>query len=443
MTTLAASRSHIQRLAIVLALFVGLAWVLGEFVGSSEVYIMQAVVIVGLLGMLSLVIFWLAARSDPEGPTLFAILFVSFALKLAAAYYRSVSGLFADAYAYYNAGIGIAVQLARGEWPELSRYAGTGLMRLAAGVALFLAGDTFLGVTFLWAWFALIGMLLFYKAFVTAFPEGNRRLYLFLVLLFPSLLLWTGSLGKDAPMMFFGGMAAYGLARSRRALGLAGVGLLVAGIVGMFALRPHMGAALTVAVGASFVIHPVSAGRMIPAVRLTTLVMFGAVAIAVAIVGSRLVGLEGLELGEIQAFIGERQGALTGQRHVLASGEAGASAFTPVDTRSPVGLAILIPTVLFRPFPWEAHNRNALITSLEGLGLMALVVYRFRSVRAAILGAAQNPFLLTSVLYVLVVIYLFSAFANFGIIARQRVQIFPFVFMWIAYLAQDRRPEGT
>ncbi len=437
MTTLAASRSHIQRLVIVLALFVGLAWGVGGFVGSSEVDVVQAVLIVGLLGILSLVVFWLAARSDPEGTTLFVVLFVSFALKLAASYYRAATGLFADAHVYYNAGVGIAVQLARGEWPELSRYAGTGLMRLAAGVALFVAGDTFLGVTFLWAWFALIGMLLFYKAFVTAFPDGNRRLYLFLVLLFPSLLLWTGSLGKDAPMMFFGGMAAYGLARSRRALGIAGVGLLVAGIAGMFALRPHMGAALTVAVGASFVIHPVSAGRMTPAVRLTTLVTFGAVAIVVAIVGSRLVGLESLELGDIQEFIGARQG------HLSAVGESGASAFTPVDTKSPLGLAILIPTVLFRPFPWEAHNRNALITSLEGLCLIALMGYRFRSVRAAIVGAAQNPFLLTSVLYVLGVIYLFSAFANFGIIARQRVQIFPFVFMWIAYLAQDRRPEGN
>ena len=440
MTTLVASRSHIQRLAVVVALFVGLAWVLGEFVGSTEGYIMQAVVIVGLLGMLSLVIFWLAARSDPEGPTLFAVLFVSFALKLTAAYYRSVSGLFADAYAYYHAGRGIAAQLAGGEWPELSSYTGTNLMRLAAGVALFGAGDTFLGVTFLWAWFALIGMLLFYKAFVTAFPEGNRRLYLFLVLLYPSLLLWTGSLGKDAPMMFFGGMAAYGLARSRRALGIGGLALLVAGIAGMFALRPHMGAALTVAVGASFVIHPVRAGAMTPAVRLTTLVAFGAVAIVVAIIGSRLVGLESLELGDIQAFIGGRQGG--GQRHLLGVGEAGASAFTPVDTRSPLGLAILIPTVLFRPFPWEVHNQNALITSLEGLGLMALIVYRFRSVRAAILGAAQNPFLLTSVLYALMVIYVFSALANFGLIARQRVQIFPYVFMWIAYLAQGRRSEG-
>ena len=83
----------------------------------------------------------------------------------------------------------------------------------------------------------------------------------------------------------------------------------------------------------------------------------------------------------------------------------GGSAFEQVDPRTPAGAALAIPTVLFRPFPFEAHNLNARIASLEGLALLALMVFRWRSVVAALavplagylrLRLALAPFLLAA-----------------------------------------------
>jgi hypothetical protein len=312
-------------------------------------------------------------------------------------------------------------------------------VRLLTGIVYFLTGPTFYGISVLWTWFGLIGMLFFYKAFVAAFPEGNRRLYMLLVLLYPSMLLWTSGLGKDALMMMFGGMATYGIARFRRGVDLAGLWWLALGFAGMFAVRPHIGAIFMVALAVS----PLAARTTTPFAKIAGMTVLAAAAVAVAMAGSRSVGLERLDVEEVQGFIGAHQTSTSKGGRETGPGESGRSQFSAVDTSSPVGLALLIPTVLFRPYFWEARNMNSLVASLEGMGLLAVMLYRFRSVRAALLGAARDRFLLLTVLYALMFIFLFSAINNFGIIARQRVQIYPFVLMWIAYLASRPREEGV
>ncbi len=432
MSSLVANRAHLQRLAVLVPLCASLAWVLGALLASKDVETLRAGVILSGLVIASLVIFWLAARSDPEGQTLLVLLWVSFGLKLLAVYFRFNTGLLADAYVYNDVGRDYATVLANGGWPELHRVLGTTFVRLITGIFYLITGPTFYGVSIFWTWLGLIGLMLFYKAFVTAFPEGNRRLFLILVLLYPSMLLWTSSLGKDAPMMLFGGMATYGLARLRAGGHLIGLALLGMGAAGMLAIRPHIAAIYVVAL----VISRITTRKMTPLARIAGLVVLTAGAIGIAVVASRAVGLERLDAEEVEQFISERQVA-TGRQQ----GVRGGSAFAAIDTSGPVGLALLIPTVLFRPFPFEAHNTNALLASMEGMGLLAIILYRFRSVRAAILGALRDNFLMFTVLYALMFIFLYQAITNFGIIARQRVQIYPFVLMWIAYLAARRRPR--
>jgi hypothetical protein len=434
MATLGAHRLQLHRLAIILPLCVGLTWALGTFVASRDPESLRAAVILSLLVVASLVIFWFVARSDPEGPMLFGVLFLSLALKLLALYFRFYAGLLADAVVYNNVGQDYMRILTAGGWPNVPRLSGTIFVRLLTAVFYLFTGPTFYGISMMWAWLGLIGMLFFYKAFVTAYPEGDRRLYMILIFLYPSLLLWTSSLGKDALMMLFGGMALYGLSRLGKRVDVIGVWWLTVGLFGMLAVRPHIAAIFTVAMAISTLVRPMGTGRMSGVIRVVGLIFFASVAIGVAVVASRLVGLDRLDTEEVSQFIGARQ---------AGTGERAGSAFTPIDTSSPVGLALLIPTVLFRPFPFEAHNMNALVAAMEGLGLLALILYRFRSVKAAILGAMHDSILLLSVFYALMFIYVFSAISNFGIIARQRVQVFPFVFIWIAYLTYRRSPPST
>lgn len=434
MSSLAAGRSSLQRVVIIVPLLVALAWLLGSFVGSRDVETLRASVILSVLVVLSMGIFLLAARDEPEGQLLFVTLCVAFGAKLLAMQFRFYTGLLADAYTYDLIGRDISGEILAGGWPSIERYSGTAVLRLLTGLVYVATGPTFLGISILWTWLGLIGLLLYYKAFVTAVPQGNRRLFMFLILLYPSLLLWTSSLSKDAPMMFLSGLAVYGLARLQRGVDLIGLALLAVGDACMLAIRPHIAAIFTLAVAASVVVHPFRAGKLSGVVKLAGLVLVAAIAVGVAITASRSIGLERIETEEIQEFITARQGRFAG------GSERAGSNFSPIDTGSPLGLALLIPTVLFRPFPFEAHNFNALVASLEGMGLLGLVVYRWRSVLSALIHAMRNSFLMTTALYALMLIYLFSAVPNFGIIARQRAQLFPAVLMWVAYLGtRDRR----
>ena len=429
-----AGRVHIHRVLILVPVFAVLAVLIGTMMATRDMPTLRAGVILSTLVFISLPLFWYVARSDAEGMLLFNVLLLSFGLKLVAMEYRIAGGLLADALVYNNIGADWADLLANGEWPQIMRYSGTNVVRLITAFVYLVTGQTLSGISILWSWLGLIGMLLFYKAFVTAFPGGNRRLYMLLMLLYPSMLLWTSSLGKDALMMFFAGLTTYGLVRLQKGGGLIGWVWLIVGEGAMLATRPHIAAIFMMALATSALIRPVRAGSLTPFIRVAGVVLFLAVSVGVAITAARAVGIENLDAEEVEQFIGSRQAG--------GAGERAGSAFTPIDTSTPLGLALLIPTVLFRPFPWEAHNLNALVAAMEGFGLLALVVYRFKSVRSAIKQATQDSFLLLAVVYMLMFIYMFSAIANFGIIARQRVQIYPFVFMLIAY-QHYRRDRGV
>ncbi len=409
------------------------SWRMGTGLASSDQQVFTAYLIFGVLMVTSFILFKLVARSDPEGDRLFVFLLVSFALKMVAFEFRWIVGLFADAFPYHLAGRMIADQLATGQLPALETFHGTGFVRLLAGLAIFVTGATFRGISILWAWIGLVGMLFFYKAFSTAFPIGNRRLYMPLILFYPTMLLWTSSLGKDSLMVLFLGMSTYGAARLRQRIDLIGFWWLLLGLGGMIMLRPHMALIFAIGLGAYALIRPVRAGILTPVIWFLGLVLFLGVTVGAVRISSRLAGVELSQ--ESASGVVERTRMRTARR------ERGGSAFEVVSPRTPGGAAIAIPTVLFRPFPTEAHTTFARISSLEGMGLLALMLYRWRNVGRAIVEAARNSFLLLIVVYTMLFILAFSgAIGNFGILARQRAQVLPFVFMLIAY---EPRRTGT
>ncbi len=430
MSTIARLRPHSQVLWTLL-LLVPLAGVMGVFLGTDDMEVVRAGVILSVLTVVSLLLFWRVSRADPQGSQLLTVILVSFAFKVLMAWFRHAGGLLADAYAYDAGGKGHALMLARGEWPTHLVTLGTSFVKLLVALFYYAAGVSFGGISILWAWFGTIGMLFFHLAFTTAFPQGHRRLYTLMIFLYPSLLLWTSSLGKDALVIMLLGMAAYGVARLQHRFSIVGLWWLVLGLVGVFWIRPHIVVLFLLALGISSLILPIRASFMTPIVRLAGWVVIALTFQFVVATSGYAVFLEEPEV--VLESIGERQWRSL----------RGGSGFEQVDIRSAAGLAMAVPTILFRPFPWEAHRVTALIASLEGLGLLALMLYRRRSVAAAMSGMFRNSYLLFVSVYILLFIFLFSAFGNFGIIARQRASMFfPFLFMWVAYLA-PRQGDST
>lgn len=412
-----------SRLVAVAVLSAGLAWRVGIFLSTSSMETIRASVVLSLLVVVSLYVFWVFTRREPDGSFIFALLLVSLAMKLLAVYFRFVGRLLADAFGYDVWGeLIVTAWLTKGDWPGFAT--GTEFVRLLTGLVYFVTGTTFYGASILWAWLGLLGMFFFYKAFACAFPRGDRRLYAYLILLYPSMLLWTSSLGKDALMVLSLGMAAYGAAGLLRRIGFIGLWWLALGIGGMLMIRGHLAAVFAVAVAAAALIRPIRAGMLGPVIRFIGAVVVAIVCLAVVRMAAEFIRLESLAPTDVVSFMQKHQ----------ATSTRGGSARESIDPKSVPGFAVAIPTVLFRPFPWESHSMFALIAAFEGLGLLALMAYRWRSLVTAISQTARNPYLLLILVYVLLFIFFFSAMSNFGIIARQRVQLFPFVFMWIAYL---------
>jgi hypothetical protein len=162
-------------------------------------------------------------------------------------------------------------------------------------------------------------------------------------------------------------------------------------------------------------------------VRITTFI------IALAAV----IGLAWLVLPQVAAYIGledlSAQGLLDRFQFQAGNTAQGGSAFQTIDIKNPLSYPWVVVTLLFRPFPWEAHNVPALIQSLEGILVFLLVIWRIKSLGKAIGSSISDPYTLFILVYSIAFTITFAIVANFGIVARERVMLLPFFFMLLCY----------
>lgn len=379
--------------------------------------------------VLSLVIFRRAARNDPEESLLFQVLMTAWLAKLASISAKlyllnTVFGGAADAQQYHRAGGSIAATLASGALPMMENFWGTEFVELITGLLYLVTGPTFVGAWIVWGWLGTLGMLLHYKAFVTAFPQGSRRLYMALVFFTPSILMWTNALGKDALVAFTLGITAYGAARaSRTSLNLGSLAIMGFGLGGTLLVRPHVAAIVMAALVAVVMLRPIRAGLLTPVFRIATLLVFVVVAVIVVRTSASFLEVEDLSVEGVTEFLETEQ----------EQSAQGGSAFTGSFPTTPRALGIAIVTVLFRPFPWEASGLLGLAAGAEGLAVLALLLWRLRGVLSAWIYAFRDAYLAFQVVYISLFVFFFSIISNFGILVRQRVQVLPFLFVLVAY----------
>jgi hypothetical protein len=126
---------------------------------------------------------------------------------------------------------------------------------------------------------------------------------------------------------------------------------------------------------------------------------------------------------------------------------AGGTRFSPADAASPIGYPQAAVTILFRPFPFEARRLDQLLTSLEALGLALLMITSLRRLMSVPSRLRVQPYVALSLAYVLVFFFVFSVISNFGILARERTMMLPFVFVLLSVTAfaaaRERRPSAA
>lgn len=343
----------------------------------------------------------------------------------------------ADASTYHAAAELLQPLYRQGDFSgDLGSFVGTGFTTALTTVVYVFTGPTKLGGFLVFSWLGFWGLYLFYRAFCLACPEGDRWRYARLVFLLPSLLFWPSSIGKEAWMTLTLGLSAYGAARIlRRKQG--GFVLLVLGMLGTAAVRPHVSLIFVVSLGAAYLLRrsPSGGSLLAPVAKLTGVVVLAGVLTFALGQTKELFGIKDTFDADAVTFVLEKARSQT-------SG-AGSQFNAPESTNlSPSAFPVALVSVLFRPFPWEAENPLSLIASVEGLMLLALLVHARHRLVGAVRSLLRTPYVVLVFCYSLLFVYGFSSFANFGVLTRQRVQLLPFLLVLLALPAFRREEEG-
>jgi hypothetical protein len=112
--------------------------------------------------------------------------------------------------------------------------------------------------------------------------------------------------------------------------------------------------------------------------------------------------------------------------------DQGGGSFTAVHVESPLDVPLATVTVLFRPLPFEAHSTLSFIAAAEGVVLLVLVVASWQRLRTAPRRIRRQPYIAYAVGFILVFVLAFSAFSNFGLLARERTQMLPLLLVLLA-----------
>ncbi len=310
--------------------------------------------------------------------------------------------------------------------PELDNWRKSNFIRVFTGWVYFLFGTNTVAGFFIFSMLALLGSFLWYRATVDTVPDMNKKLYLGLVLFAPSIAFWPSSVGKEALMQFGIGVMALGTSFLLRQKLLSGLAIGLAGGWLLWVVRPHLLALVTLAAGCAYVAGRVRGGKKGVGALSARPIGILVIALLMAFVVSQAtasLGMEGFSLSSIETELDEVS-AQTGQGG--SQFDAGGNSLSPLNL--PEGAV----TVLLRPLPYEAGSPFELLASLESMVVLALIIKRFPSVRTAFRRARTTPFLLYSIILLILFAATFSSFANFGLLVRQRSLVMPTLFVLIA-----------
>jgi hypothetical protein len=335
---------------------------------------------------------------------------------------------------YHPGAVILAKQFRQGHFaariPGGLALVGNGFVEVVAGIVYAIIGTSKLAGFLVFAWLGFWGLYFFYRAFQIAVSQDTAKRYARLVFFLPSLLFWSSTIGKDTWMVLTLGIASYGVARvltHRRG------GLIVAaiGLAGTAMVRPHVTLMVMVGVVVAYLLR--RSGRATGHSRIAKLI-----GLIVLVAGSLLL------IGRVEKFLHINSLDQQSINHVISqeasNSNYGGSAYA-VQNPSLAHFPQAAVTVLFRPFPWEAHSSQQVASSLEGVFLMGLFITSLRRFRHLPRSLRQTPYVAFALTYSLLFMPFFSSFANFGLLARERDQLYPFIFVLLALPLPPRRPR--
>lgn len=379
---------------------------------------------------------WLIPRAVTKEPTVTAgLLALALAAKVVGAMARYgvlqvVYGGSGDAVGYHSAGTQFAPMIRALDFSfvDLSTL-GTPIVGYFTGLLYAVITPSMPAAFLVFSMLSFIGVWCFYRAHRISFPDGNHRLYFLLLFFLPTMVYWPSSLGKDALVILGLGLATLGLARIYQRPSAGAFTQLLVGLGVVLLVREAVALMLLFGATAGLLIRPGPVRS--PLTRPMAVVLLVPV-LAAGLVFAFQVTAQQLNLEQNLESVFQKYE--TTQENL----QKGGSSFDQPDITSPGSALVAAGAVLFRPFPWELGSGLGAITGLEGMVLLALFVTQLpAAVRAMKLW--RGGMVVTALTMSILLIATLSAFTNFGLLARQRSQAFPFILMLFTAVASNRR----
>lgn len=288
--------------------------------------------------------------------------------------------------------------------------------------------DSYHAIKITFSMLGLIGIFLYYRASVNFLKREDSKIFL-LFALFPGILFWSSTLGKD-PVVFLG------------------IAIYVYGVVGFYKLN-HLRYLVAIALGVTIavfirqwlgpiMIFPLSVLFIssLSSVRLKLIfIVFTMFAIWISIGPF----IERFKIDVFQDLLLHAEGISKGYINT----PTGSTQNINIDLTNIEGVISFLPvgafTALFRPLPGEVLNPFGLIAGLESFLLLVLL---WLSIKRARFRELKEPLVMWAILFILTwaLVHGIVSSTNFGVAVRYRLQILPLLLGLLLYLGR-RRPK--
>jgi hypothetical protein len=151
----------------------------------------------------------------------------------------------------------------------------------------------------------------------------------------------------------------------------------------------------------------------------------------VLLIGARSIRVE-LSTDSVQDYVAENSVRSTGGGSAV---EHGFGVAAPL---------VAVVNTLFRPFLFEARSATMFVSALELTAFWLLAWRRRKDIWNTVKGWRTKPLLRFGVIFTLLyVISLGIVASNLGLIVRQRIFVFPFLFMFFEGIPVTRKTAGV
>lgn len=330
-----------------------------------------------------------------------------------------------DATGYHGSGVKNAPIWRSFELPPptglLDYWTGTDFVDKLTGLLYVPHVPTMLGGFYIFATLAFFGQILFYATFRRSFSKAGLKWFAFLIFFYPNIAYWPSSIGKDALMLMFIGIASYGIVRLFEDYRPRWLPVLMFGVAGAGIIRSHMALLIMLSLGAA-----IALGRRpkLKAANFRRLVSLAGMALVLAAAVAFVIQDFGIDLsgGINQQLVEEELDPVF--ENVEEQTDKGGSSVEGSAIRSVADVPAAIIRVLFSPLPYEAHNFQALLSAVfEGAFLAGLFVWRMPAIIRNFRRKWREPYMTYALVFVVGFIFGHSAVLNLGLMTRQRSQV--------------------